>query len=160
MRRGALALILFLGGCPEPKAAPPPPTAPVATPARAPEVAPSDSMTPAALAAELSRPPAQRPVVLHVGFHGIYQDGHIPGALDMGPAGTPDGLSALEAELRSLPPGREAVLYCGCCPWDHCPNIRPALALARKLGLANVKALAIPQSFRTDWVKPGYPVEK
>ncbi|MHB1844307.1 MAG: rhodanese-like domain-containing protein [Deltaproteobacteria bacterium] len=110
-----------------------------------------------ALASELGKPAAERPVILHVGFHNLFEEGHIPGALDMGPGATPEGLAALEAELRSLPKGRPVVLYCGCCPWDHCPNIRPALALATRLGRA-VTALAIPHSFRNDWKKLGLPV--
>jgi hypothetical protein len=112
------------------------------------------------LAGELAAPPATRPVLLHVGFHNLFEDAHLPGALDLGPAGTPEGLAALEHELRSLPADREVVIYCGCCPWDHCPNIRPAAALVKRLGLTHVRLLEIPHSLRNDWTKRGLPITK
>ncbi len=159
MRFRSLALALAVAACHDRGAAAPPAArSPAAV--SAPEPSPADTLTPAALAAELARPAARRPVVLHVGFRPIFEAGHIPGALDMGPASTQEGRDALQAELKTLRPGQEAVLYCGCCPWDHCPNIRPALALAHRLGLQNVKVLAIPETFRTDWIKAGFPVEK
>jgi rhodanese-related sulfurtransferase len=58
--------------------------------------------------------------------------------------------------------GKDApiVLYCGCCPWDHCPNIRPAYKALQAAGYKNVKALYLPKSFGEDWAAKGYPVEK
>lgn len=112
------------------------------------------------VASGLNAPETLRPLVLFVGFHHLFEESHIPGAIDLGPGATPEGLAALEKKLRSLPPDREVVLYCGCCPADHCPNIRPALALARRLGFANVRVVDIPKSFRNDWIKRGLPVEK
>ncbi len=115
---------------------------------------------PADLATRVQGPEAQRPLILFVGFPNLYQEAHIPGAVDLGSGATPEGLEALEKALKASPPGREIILYCGCCPSDHCPNIRPALAQARKLGFTQVKVLDIPKSFRTDWVKHGFPVAK
>jgi hypothetical protein len=112
------------------------------------------------VAGALQAPEADRPVVLFVGFHNLFEESHIPGAIDLGPGTTPEGLAALERELRSLAPDREVLIYCGCCPADHCPNIRPALGLARKLGFGNVRVVEIPKSFRNDWIKRGLPVEK
>ncbi len=112
------------------------------------------------LVRSLEAPEAARPVVLFVGFHNLFMESHIPGAIDLGAGATPEGLAALERELRSLPPNREVVIYCGCCPADHCPNVRPALALARRLGFANVRVVTIPKSFRNDWIKRGLPIEK
>ncbi len=98
-------------------------------------------------------------VVFQVGPSVLYRSRHIPGAIYAGPAGKPDGLELLKAEAGKLRRDREVVLYCGCCPWDHCPNIRPALELMRQMGFAHVHALYVPASFKTDWIDAGYPVE-
>ena len=124
------------------------------------EPASSEQLSVAELAGMLNRPSAERPVVLFVGFHNLFEEAHIPGAIDLGAGATPEGLAALKRELASLSPDREVILYCGCCPGDHCPNIRPAWALARKLGRSHVRVLDIPKSFRNDWVKLGLPTEK
>ena len=70
-------------------------------------------------------------VVLQVGPNVLYRSKHIPGAIYAGPANRPEGLELLKAEAEKLPRDRDIVIYCGCCPWDHCPNIRPALELMR-----------------------------
>ena len=72
-------------------------------------------------------------VVLQVGPNVLYRSKHIPGAIYAGPANRPEGLEVLKAAAAKLPRDREIVLYCGCCPWDHCPNIRPALELMRQM---------------------------
>ena len=108
------------------------------------------------LAAHLS----DRPAVFHVGFNVLYRNSkHIPGAVYAGPGAKPEGLAALKAAVEKLPRDREIVLYCGCCPWDHCPNIRPSMALLQQLGFTHVKALYLPTNYKTDWLDHGYPVE-
>jgi thiosulfate/3-mercaptopyruvate sulfurtransferase len=52
------------------------------------------------------------------------------------------------------------VLYCGCCPWDHCPNVKPADDTLHAMGFTNVKVLYISNNFGTNWVDKGYPVAK
>lgn len=111
------------------------------------------------LAAQLQSQ-SPKPVVLQVGFNVLYRSKHIPGAIYAGPASKPEGLDALKAAVEKLPRDREIVLYCGCCPWDKCPNIRPALASLREMGFTHVKALMIPTNFAADWVDHGYPVEE
>ena len=102
---------------------------------------------------------AAKPVVLQVGVGYQFRAEHIPGAIYAGPAGRPDGLDLLKAAVEKLPRDREIVLYCGCCPWDKCPNIRPAMALLRSMGFTRVNAMHIPQTFKADWVDKGFPVE-
>jgi Rhodanese-like domain len=109
-------------------------------------------------AAELAAKGA-KPVVLHVGFNVLYRSKHIPGSIYAGPAARPEGLAALRAAVEKLPRNREIVIYCGCCPWDHCPNIRPAMELLRQMGFTNAKALYTPVNFKVDWMDHGYPVE-
>jgi len=111
---------------------------------------------PKEFAAQLSAKPA----IFHVGFNTLYRNGkHIPGSVYAGPGARAEGLDALKAAVEKLPKDREIVIYCGCCPWDHCPNIRPAFALLHDLGFTHVKALYIAANLKTNWIDPGYPVE-
>jgi hypothetical protein len=114
---------------------------------------------PAELAKALSSVGA-KPIVFNVGPRLIYLQAHIPGAEDMGPAATPEGLGKLRARAASLPRDSFLVIYCGCCPWEHCPNIRPAYKELKQLGLTRLKVLYIANSFGTDWVEKGYPTAK
>jgi rhodanese-related sulfurtransferase len=95
-----------------------------------------------------------------VGPRLLYQQAHITGAEYVGATSSPDGIQALRDRVKSVPKGKQIVLYCGCCPWSHCPNIRPAYAELVKLGYKNVKALYIANNFGTDWVNKGYPTAK
>jgi hypothetical protein len=105
------------------------------------------------------RVPGAKPAIVYVGFGAPYRAGHIPGAVFAGAASQPEGLEALKAAVNRLPRDREIVVYCGCCPWDACPNIRPALTLLRDMGFTQVKALMIPANFAADWVEHGFAIE-
>lgn len=109
---------------------------------------------------ELAEHLAGKPTVLHVGFNTLWRNGkHIPGAVYAGPGNTPQGLENLKAAVAKVPKDHDIVLYCGCCPWDHCPNIRPAFALLHDLGYTHVRALYVAENFKTNWIDAGYPVE-
>ena len=99
-------------------------------------------------------------LILMVGPRSMYQQAHIPGAEYIGAASTPEGLSALRARVKSVPKDKLIVLYCGCCPWDRCPNMHPAYKALRDLGYSNVRVLYIADNFGADWVNRRYPVEK
>ena len=71
----------------------------------------------------------------------------------------PEGIQALREAVKKLPKTRRIVIYCGCCPWDRCPNLAPAFNELEKLGFKNVKALHIAQNFGANWVNQGYPVQ-
>ncbi len=101
-----------------------------------------------------------KPLILSVGPRLLYQQAHITGAEYIGATSSPDGIAALRERVKSLPKDKAIVVYCGCCPWSHCPNIRPAYAELVKLGFKNVKALYIGNNFGTDWVNAGYPTAK
>lgn len=98
--------------------------------------------------------------IFQVGPNVLYRSKHIPGAIYAGPANRAEGLALLRAEVSKLPRDREIVVYCGCCPWDHCPMIHPAADLLRQMGFPHVRALDLPDSFKTNWVDQGYPVEE
>jgi thiosulfate/3-mercaptopyruvate sulfurtransferase len=99
-------------------------------------------------------------LILQVGFQKLYQQAHIPGAEYIGAATEAAGIQNLEKRVGSLPKNKAIVLYCGCCPWWHCPNVRPAYELLHSMGFSNVKVLYIAQNFGADWVSKGYPTEK
>jgi thiosulfate/3-mercaptopyruvate sulfurtransferase len=117
----------------------------------------ADTTEPKDLAAELQK--GGKPLLIHVGFGVMYRGKHIPQSIYAGPARSPEGLAALKKAVADVPKNREIVIYCGCCPYTMCPNVRPALEALRQMGFTNVKALLIPTNFATDWVDKGYPVE-
>ncbi len=120
---------------------------------------PDRLVTSANLAKELTGPAAQRPRVVHVGPERLYKSAHIPGAVHAGEAGEGDGLQAFAQWLTSLPPEADVVVYCGCCPYKNCPNIRPAYSKAVAMGLTRVRVLDLPTTLKADWVEHGLPTE-
>jgi thiosulfate/3-mercaptopyruvate sulfurtransferase len=109
------------------------------------------------LAAQL-RSDTAKPTIVQVGPNLLFRSHHIPGAIYGGPGSKPEGLDALKAAVKDLPHERDLVIYCGCCPWDKCPNIKPALELLKQLGFTHVKAMYSGTNFKTDWIDQGYPV--
>ncbi len=103
---------------------------------------------------------SEKPLVLQVGSHVLYAEAHIPGSEYVGAAGTSAGLQALRVRVSALKKGQTIVLYCGCCPWGRCPNIRPAYAQLHALGFTRVKVLYLANNFGADWVDKGLPVAK
>lgn len=101
-----------------------------------------------------------KPALFHVGFPVMYRGKHIPESVYAGPGSKAEGLDALKAAVAKLPRNEEIVVYCGCCPFDRCPNVRPAVALLKQMGFTNVRALNIPTNFAADWSSHGYPVEE
>lgn len=99
------------------------------------------------------------PLILQVGSHVMFSQAHIRGAVYAGPGSQPSGLKLLESKLASSRKDRFIVLYCGCCPWNHCPNVGPAYRRLHDLGFTNVKVLYIANNFGDDWVNKGYPVD-
>lgn len=100
------------------------------------------------------------PLILNVGPRALFDQAHIRGAEYIGPTSGEDGRRKLRERVKSLPKNTAIVLYCGCCPWDHCPNIRPALSELQQLGFIRVKALFVAHNIGADWVDKGYPIEK
>ncbi|HVC46689.1 MAG TPA: hypothetical protein VND90_05540 [Terracidiphilus sp.] len=119
----------------------------------------SARIEPAALQAILLPGGAKKPLVLQVGSHVLFEEAHIPGALYAGPGSEARGLERLQKAVAGMPKGKWVVIYCGCCPWTHCPNMGPAFAKLRSLGFTHVQALYIAHNFGRDWVNQGYRVE-
>ena len=97
-----------------------------------------------------------RPAVFMVGPNVLYRSKHIPGSVYAGPGNSEAGLAMLKAEAGKVGRDREVVVYCGCCPWDRCPNVKPAVDLLKQMGFANVKALYLATGFKADWLDKGY----
>lgn len=110
-------------------------------------------MAPATLAASLADPSAKPPVIFDIG-----PVGSIPGSIHIGPTEDAKNLDALRSELVKLPKGTDVVIYCGCCPYSRCPNVRPAFNLLQELGFVNGKLLDLPNNLKQDWIDKGYPV--
>ncbi|HUB78133.1 MAG TPA: rhodanese-like domain-containing protein [Bryobacteraceae bacterium] len=102
---------------------------------------------------------ARRTVVFQIGPNVLYRSKHIPGAVYAGPASRPEGLALLKTALDKLPRDSQVVVYCGCCPWDHCPNVKPASELLKQMGFTHAKILYLETGFAKDWIEKGYPVE-
>jgi len=77
-----------------------------------------------------------------------------------GPGSTEQGLSELRKFAATLPKNSDVVLYCGCCPLERCPNLRPAFNALKDNGFARLRVLILPTSFNSDWVEKGLPVHK
>jgi thiosulfate/3-mercaptopyruvate sulfurtransferase len=115
---------------------------------------------PEELARILQAPKGDKPLIFHVGYRVLYQQAHVPRSEYIGPASEPAGIQRLRQRVQVLPRTQYIVLYCGCCPWNKCPNVDPAYKELRALGFRNVKLLYIADNFGKDWVDKGYLVEK
>jgi thiosulfate/3-mercaptopyruvate sulfurtransferase len=118
----------------------------------------SQIATPGDLANQLSSD--KPPIILQVGILPLYKISHIPGAIYAGPASDASGQDKLKKEAQDLPRTREVVLYCGCCPFTDCPNVKPAFVALQGMGFTRLKVLMLPNNFTQDWVNKGYPADK
>lgn len=94
------------------------------------------------------------PVIINVG-----PMENIKSAIKVGNADSDEGIKKLTTAVASIKQSNKIVIYCGCCSYANCPNIRPAFKKLQELGFKNVKVLDIPEGIKPDWVAKGYPVE-
>ena len=120
----------------------------------------SETLEPAVLAKMLADKYVSVPTVVFVGFRSLYVGGHVPDASFHGTASTEQGLAELKSWAASLPRSTDLVIYCGCCPFDKCPNIRPAYIALHRMGFTKIRVLMLPKSFAADWADKGYPMQK
>ena len=109
-------------------------------------------MPPAELAATIGAG-KNVPMIISIGPAAI-----IKGSVDVGSTGEKENLDKLKATLSKVPKDRQIVLYCGCCPFRNCPNIRPAFALLNQMKFTNHKLLNLATNIRVDWINKGYPM--
>jgi hypothetical protein len=110
-------------------------------------------MQPAELAALLKEAKGVKPIVYNIG-----PSGNIKDAVTIGNTKDEENLQKLKADLRKRSKDALIVLYCGCCPFKDCPNIRPAFQLLNQENFKNHKLLDIPQNLKVDWIDKGYPM--
>ena len=114
---------------------------------------PIQLMEPAELAEKINSPVGNKPLIISIGPAAT-----IKTSVAIGPGSETANLDKLAQLLSKEPKTREIVLYCGCCPFNHCPNIRPAFTKLNELGFKNHKLLNLTKNLKTDWIDKGYPV--
>ena len=112
-------------------------------------------LAPADLAKTLNDPKSPQPIIYSVGMQAI-----VKGSIDIGPAMVAENLEKLKQNLGKLPKNAPIVVYCGCCPFSRCPNVRPAIALLKEMQFTNYKLLNLPQNIKVDWIDKGYPMNE
>jgi len=130
-----------------------------AQPASALTIPTAQLMQPEELNRLLTKPQTAKPLILQVGSHVMFDEAHIPGAEYAGPGSHDEGIQALRNRVGSLSRQTSIVIYCGCCPWNHCPNVGPAYKLLSDMGFVHLKVLYLADNFGSDWVDKGFPVE-
>jgi hypothetical protein len=111
-------------------------------------------MEPADLAKLINDSSPSKPIIYDIG-----PGGNIRGGIAIGPTKEKDNLKKLREELGKLDKDTAIVIYCGCCPFVHCPNIRPAFDLLNDMKFTNHKLLNLPKNLKVDWIDKGYPTE-
>lgn len=93
------------------------------------------------------------PLIISVGPGAI-----IPQSIETGMAREAQNLETLRKKLEPLSRKKKIVIYCGCCPFGKCPNVRPALALLHEMKFKHYYLLDLPENIKHDWIDKGYPV--
>jgi thiosulfate/3-mercaptopyruvate sulfurtransferase len=115
----------------------------------------SQLIEPSELASIINDTAKKQPIIIDIGFFG-----GIRNSTRIGPARDEDNLEKLREVLSKYPKDADIVIYCGCCPFKDCPNIRPAFNLLNEMKFTNHKLLDIPHNLKTDWADKGYPLNK
>jgi len=92
------------------------------------------------------------PVIFSIGPGAV-----IPHSRDMGMIKEEENMQKFKHELETLPKDTSVIVYCGCCPYEHCPNVRPAIQLLKDMKFTNYKLLDLPHNIKIDWINKGYP---
>lgn len=112
-------------------------------------------MEPQVLADRMVQNKMGKTLVLNIG-----PDVVIKGSYNIGPGSDTRNLEKMRIYLQNVPKDREVVLYCGCCPFAKCPNIRPAFKALTEMGYKNARLLNIPHNIKIDWIDKKYPVNE
>jgi hypothetical protein len=113
-----------------------------------------DLIEPEILAGMLNNPKAAKPVILNIG-----PLANIKGAIQIGSTASKANLDKMAKALATVPKDKMVVIYCGCCPFRNCPNIRPAFNLLKEKGYTKPRLLNLKQNLKVDWTDYGYPMD-
>jgi thiosulfate/3-mercaptopyruvate sulfurtransferase len=92
------------------------------------------------------------PIVYSIGPGAV-----IKNSIDIGSVKEPANMQEFKNRLSKLSKDADIVVYCGCCPFEHCPNVRPAVAALKEMKFTNYKLLNLSHNVKTDWLDKGYP---
>jgi thiosulfate/3-mercaptopyruvate sulfurtransferase len=81
----------------------------------------------------------------------------IPHSIDIGMTSEKENLQKFKDAIDKLPRTANIVIYCGCCPFAKCPNVRPAVAALNDMKFTNFHLLDLPDNIKKDWIAKGYP---
>jgi thiosulfate/3-mercaptopyruvate sulfurtransferase len=96
---------------------------------------------------------SKKPIIYSIGPGGNIKDN-----IEMGAAQEKENIDNLKIALSKLDKKTEIVIFCGCCPFEHCPNIRPAFNLVTEMKFTNYKLLNLSHNLKVDWIDKGYPM--
>lgn len=111
-------------------------------------------MKPSTLAERINNHKVENLLILSVGPGAL-----IKGSVDIGETHEQQNIDKLKSYLCDIPRDREVVVYCGCCPFDKCPNIRPAFKILKELKFKNAKLLNLSENIKVNWLDKNYPTE-
>lgn len=114
----------------------------------------SQLMAPSELNKILNKPKAPQPIIYSIGYQAI-----IKNSIDIGAGNERENIKKLKQKLSKLPKNSNIVIYCGCCPFSRCPNVRPVFNLLNEMGFTNHKLLNLPQNIKVDWIDKGYAIK-
>lgn len=97
----------------------------------------------------------KKPFIYCIGF-----GGDIKGLIELDPVKDAENLDKFKAVLEKLPKDADIVIYCGCCPFEHSPNVHPAFKLLNDMKFTNPKLLNLSHNLKVDWLDKGYPVNE
>lgn len=111
-------------------------------------------MAPAELAEKLNSGKMEDTYIFNIG-----PSGEIKNSTTIGATQEAANLALLKKELAQIPKNSEVVIYCGCCPFEHCPNIRPAFEILNEMKFTNARLLNMPKNLKVNWIDKGYPMQ-
>ena len=107
------------------------------------------------LAEKIKTNAKDKPIVLNIG-----PMENIKTAIFVGRATSVTAVEKIKATLAMENKNKAVVVYCGCCSYASCPNIKPAYDAVISLGFKNTKVLELPEGIKPDWVAKDYPMEE
>lgn len=110
-------------------------------------------LDPAILAQKINQKKVGNMLIVSIG-----PDAVIKGSIEIGPGGETKNINKLKAYLKNVSKDKEVVIYCGCCPFERCPNVRPAFKTLKEMGFKNAKLLNLSNNIKTNWIDKGYPM--
>ncbi|MBN4061931.1 MAG: hypothetical protein COA57_12750 [Flavobacteriales bacterium] len=112
-------------------------------------------MQPATLAKILNDSSAQITLIYSIGPAGL-----IKNSIDIGEGKNKQNIEKFRKELSKLAKDADVAIYCGCCPFKDCPNIRPAFNLLNEMKFTNHKLLNLSKNLKVNWIDKDYPMSE